>query len=37
MKDMIEIRALDNGQWEIKVLVNKSTHELIKRSKVCKI
>jgi hypothetical protein len=37
MKDMIVIRALENGQWEIKVLVNKSANELIERSKVCKI
>jgi len=34
---MIVIRALENGFWEIQVLIKKSKNELIERGKVCKI
>jgi hypothetical protein len=37
MKEMIVIRALDNGQWEVKVLVRKSKTEFIERGKICKV
>ena len=37
MKEQIVIRALENGLWEIQVLVRKSNKELIERGKVCKI
>ena len=36
MKEMIVIRALANGQWEIQVLI-KSHNEFIERGKVCNI
>jgi len=37
MKEMIVIRALENGLWEIQVLVRKNKNELIERGKICKI
>jgi len=37
MKEMIVIRALENGLWEIQVRIRKSKNELIERGKVCKI
>jgi len=37
MNEMIIIRALANGLWEIQVVVAKSKTGLIKRGKVCKI
>ncbi len=35
MKEMIVIRALDNGLWEIQVRIKRSKDELIERGKVC--
>ncbi len=37
MKEMIVIRALENGLWEIQVLVRKGKDEFIERGKICKI
>ena len=37
MKEMIIIRMLENGFWEIRVVMRKSRTELIERGKVCKI
>ena len=37
MKEMIVIRALESGLWEIEVLVRKNRAELIKRGKRCRI
>jgi len=37
MKEMIVIRALENGIWEIQVLVKKSKDEIIERGKRCRI
>lgn len=37
MKEMIVIRMLENGFWEIQVVLRKSRTELIERGKVCKI
>jgi hypothetical protein len=37
MKEMIVIRALENGLWEIQVLVRVNKNEFIERGKVCKI
>jgi len=36
MKEMIVIRALANGLWEIQVITRKGT-ELIERGKRCRI
>jgi hypothetical protein len=36
MKEMIIIKALENGLWEIEVVMKKN-NELIERGKVCKI
>ena len=37
MEEMIVIRVLGNGFWEIQVVMRKSRTELIERGKVCKI
>jgi hypothetical protein len=37
MKEMIVIKALAGGFWEIQVVMKKSKNELIERGKVCKI
>jgi len=37
MSEMIVIKALPNGFWEIQVVMRKSKTELIERGKVCKI
>jgi len=37
MKDMIVIRMLENGLWEIQVVMRKSKTELIERGRICKI
>lgn len=37
MKEMIVIRALKNGLWEIHVLLRKNRSELIERGKVCRV
>ena len=37
MDEMIVIKALPNGFWEIQVVMKKSRTELIERGKVCKI
>ncbi len=37
MNEMIVIKALGNGFWQIQVLVRKTQNELIERGKVCKI
>ena len=37
MKEMIVIKALENGFWEIQVVAKNSKTELIERGKVCKI
>jgi hypothetical protein len=37
MKEMIVIRALANGFWEIQVLLRKSRNELIERRKLCHV
>ena len=37
MKEMIVIRALANGFWEIQVLLRKTNTELIERRKVCHV
>jgi len=37
MKEMIMIRMLENGLWEIQVRVRKGKSELIERGTICKI
>jgi hypothetical protein len=37
MKEMIVIKALAGGYWEIQVVLEKSKNELIERGKICKI
>jgi len=37
MREMIVIKALPNGFWEIQVVTKKSQNEFIERGKVCKI
>ncbi len=37
MKEIIVIRALENGMWAVQVRTRKGRHELIERGKVCKI
>jgi len=37
MNEMIVIRALENGFWEIQVVTRKRKNEFIERGKVCKI
>jgi len=37
MTEMIVIRALENGFWEIQVRIKKSKTEFIERGKICKI
>ncbi len=37
MKEMIVIRALANGFWEIRVLLRKTRKKLIERRKLCHI
>jgi hypothetical protein len=37
MREMIVIRMLANGFWEIQVVTRKSKNEFIERGKVCKI
>jgi hypothetical protein len=37
MKEMILIRALDNGLWEIQVITRKSCNEMTQRGKRCVI
>ncbi len=37
MKEMIVIRALANGFWEIQVLIRKTRKELIERRKLCHV
>ena len=37
MKEMIVIRALENGLWEIQVITRKSRNEMIERGKRCRI
>ena len=37
MREMIVIRVLANGFWEIQVITKKSKNEFIERGKVCKI
>ena len=37
MKEMIVIKALPGGFWEIQVRMKKGKNEFIERGKVCKI
>jgi len=37
MKEMIVIRALKNGLWQIRVVVRKNKKQLIERRKKCKV
>jgi hypothetical protein len=37
MREMIVIRARDDGQWEIQVWLHQSKDEVIERRKICKI
>ena len=37
MKEMIVIRALESGLWEIKVVTRKSQNEMTERGKRCRI
>ena len=37
MKELIVIRSLANGLWEIQVIVRKSRDSMIERGKRCKI
>jgi hypothetical protein len=37
MKEMIVIRSLENGLWEIQVILRKGPGEMIERGKRCRI
>ncbi len=37
MKEVIVIKALENGLWEIQVILQKGNNKLIKRGTICKI
>ena len=37
MKDIIVIEALDNGLWEIRILVQKAKDVYIERRKLCHV
>jgi hypothetical protein len=37
MKEMIVIRALANGRWEILVRMKKNKNQLIERGTICQI
>lgn len=37
MKEMIVVRALGDGLWEIQVLLRKDPHTLIERGKRCRV
>jgi hypothetical protein len=37
MEEMIVIRALENGVWEIQVVTRKNSREMTERGKRCKV
>jgi hypothetical protein len=37
MKEMIVIRSLENGVWQIQVILRKNRDEMIERGKRCRV